>query len=62
MRLTGLGAVRDLVGEVAKLLAPEGLELDEVLRLLLSIIGVRLSFGRVFFIILRKDDVAGRRT
>ena len=62
MCFAGIGPVSALVGEVAKLLAPEGLELDEVLRLLLSIIGVRLSFGRVFFIILRKDDVAGRRT
>ena len=62
MRLVGLGPVRALVGEVAKLMEPKALDLAEVSRILLSIIGVRLAVGRAIVIILRKDNSARRRT
>ena len=62
MRLVGLGPVRKLVGEVAKLMEPKALDLAEVSRILLSIIGVRLAVGRAIVIILRKDNSARRRT
>ena len=62
MYLFGIGPVRALVGEVAKLLAPEALELAKVLRLSLAIFGVHLAVVRVVVIIVCKDNGAWRRT
>ena len=43
--LANLGPIRALVGKVAKLLAPKALELVELLRLPLAIIGVHFAIG-----------------
>ena len=62
MCIASIGPVRVLVGEVAKLIAPEALELAEVPRITMTIVGVRLAVGRIVIIILHKDDSAWRRT
>ena len=62
MCLAQIGPVRELVGEVTKLLAPEVLDLSEVPRKHLAIIGVHFSVGRVNVMILRTDNGAGWRT
>ena len=61
MCLGGLGLVRALVGKVAKFLTLEALDLAEVPRLLLVIIGVRLAVGKVIVTLLLEDDGSGRR-
>ena len=61
MRIADLGPVRALVGKVAKFMAPESLDLAEVPRLLLAIIGVCLAIVQVVIIILREDNGAGGR-
>ena len=53
MCIAGLGPIRALVGKVAKLMAPESLDLAEFPRLPISIIGVRLAVGQVVVNILR---------
>ena len=60
--LAGLGPVRSLVGKVAKFMSLEALDLAEVLRIPLAIVGVHIAVGRVIVIILRKDNGAWRRT
>ena len=45
MRLASLGPVRALVEKLSTLMEPEALDLDEVLRLPLEIIGVHLAVG-----------------
>ena len=62
MRLVSVGPVIKLVDKVSKYMAPEALDLAEVPRLLLAIIGVRFPFGRVIVTILRKDNDTWRRT
>ena len=59
MRLTGLGPIRALVGEVAELVAFEALELAKVPRLHLDIFGINFAAGRIVVIIVREDDGAG---
>ena len=61
-RLSGLGPIRALVGQVAKIMSPEALDLSEVLKIPMAIIVVRITVGRVIFIILCKYDGAWRRT
>ena len=58
MCLTGLDPGRALVDEVEKCMAPEALNIAEVPRLPLNIIGLRLAFGQVVIIMLHKDHVA----
>ena len=62
MRLAGPVPIRALVGKAAKLLSPEALDLAEVLRLPMSIVGVCLNFGLVLVILLHKENCARRRT
>ena len=59
MCLADLGPVRALVGEVAKLLEFEALDLSMVPGLPLAIIGVHLATVRIIVIILRKNGGAG---
>ena len=62
MCLSDHDPVRALVGEVAKLLAPKALDLDEVPRLPLDIIGVHFAIGRVAVVILLENNGNGGRT
>ena len=62
MSLDGLGPIRALLGEVGKLLASETIDLAEVPRIFLAIVGMHLAVGRAVVIILHKDDGAWRRT
>ena len=59
MCLSDLGPIRALVGKMAKFLASEALELAEVSRLPMAIIGVCFAIGRVVVFFMREDDGAG---
>ena len=58
VRLTDLGPVRALVGEVTEVLVFEALNLAVVSRLPLAINGLRFAAGWSVVIILSKDDGA----
>ena len=53
------GPVRELVGKVAKFLAPEALDLDEVPRIPMVIICVCFAIDQVVVVILSENDGTG---